>query len=184
MGCGVWGVGCGVWGVGCGVWGVGCGVWGVGCGVWGVGCGVWGVGCGVWGVGCGAWGLGRGAWGVGCGVWGLSVCATPQNQYEYTSITISTLFRKTPHTQVPFALGHYLRNFSITVGPHQGVYKRCGSDINAMSKEDTKSFRCEPNARGMSLVITMRGTDKILELCEVQILGKGIVTNVISLHRN
>ena len=79
-----------------------------------------------------------------------------------------------------FVPGHFLRNFTITVGPHNGAYKKCGSDSNAMSDEDRKSFVCEPDTIGTSLTINMTAIHVALMVCEVQILGKGIILQIIT----
>ena len=44
-----------------------------------------------------------------------------------------------------------------------------------MSDEDRKSFVCEPDAIGTSLTILIRAKRMKVMLCEVQILGTGIV---------
>jgi hypothetical protein len=48
-----------------------------------------------------------------------------------------------------------------------------------MLEEDTQSFRCEPKAIGTSITIKLPGGFKTLEICEVQILGKGNVMYVM-----
>ena len=48
-----------------------------------------------------------------------------------------------------------------------------------MSDEDRKSFVCEPDAIGTSLTITIRAKREKVMLCEVQILGKGIVSHML-----
>ena len=50
-----------------------------------------------------------------------------------------------------------------------------------MSDEDRKSFLCEPDAIGTSLTITVIEKRTKVMLCEVQILGKGIVLNILYL---
>ena len=55
--------------------------------------------------------------------------------------------------------------------------------MNAMSDEDTRSFKCPPNAIGTSLKIKLKTKYwMMLELCEVQILGKGIAMYVMVLR--
>jgi len=122
-----------------------------------------------------------------CVVMCVCICinATPKTshrEYGYTPIIVLALYLRTCYSYMPFAPGDNLRHFSITVGPYNGTYKKCGSNSNAMSKEDTKSFRCEPDAIGTSLKITLPGTFKVLQLCEVQILGKGIDIHWTLLH--
>jgi len=57
--------------------------------------------------------------------------------------------------------------------------------MNAMSDEDTKSFKCPQDTIGTSLKIRLQSKHGIiLELCEVQILGKGTVMYMMILHCN
>ena len=61
------------------------------------------------------------------------------------------------------------------------MYQHCGTLSNAMSDEDTRSFKCAQNTIGTSLKIKLKSKPKIiLELCEVQILGKGIVMYILT----
>ena len=48
-----------------------------------------------------------------------------------------------------------------------------------MSDEDRKSFVCEPHAIGTSLTIIIRAKRMKVMLCEVQILGKGIICHKV-----
>ena len=64
-----------------------------------------------------------------------------------------------------------LWNFNIIVGPN---YK-CGSSSNSIAIGNTKAFTCEPNARGTSLKIQIKGRKECLTLCEVFIFGTGMV---------
>ena len=68
-----------------------------------------------------------------------------------------------------------LRHFSIIVGPNNGTYKKCGSSTNDMSIGDTTAFFCEAHARGTSLKIKLVERKEILTLCEVFILGTGMI---------
>jgi len=65
-----------------------------------------------------------------------------------------------------------LRGFTITVSGQNE--KKCGSDSNVVLTGQTKSFGCEPNAIGNTLMIK-RGKNKVITLCEVQVYGSGIV---------
>ena len=72
-------------------------------------------------------------------------------------------------------IGNMLRNFNITVGPHEGTYKKCGLSTNDMKTGEIRSFSCESNARGTSLKITVKETNTTLSFCEVFVFGKGMV---------
>ena len=67
-----------------------------------------------------------------------------------------------------------MRNFNIIVGPNQGTFKKCGSTSNNMLLGEWKGFLCEPNARGITVKITVKGKGKLLTLCEVYISGTGM----------
>ena len=68
-----------------------------------------------------------------------------------------------------------MRNLNIVVGPHKGTYKTCRSPSNDRARGYTKAFECEPNAKGTSLKITMKGRNTALILSEVFIFGTGKV---------
>ena len=53
-----------------------------------------------------------------------------------------------------------------------------------MSDEDRKSFVCEPDAIGNSVTIQMRAKRAKIMLCEVQVVGKGIVLHCNSCEIN
>ena len=67
-----------------------------------------------------------------------------------------------------------LRNFNITVGPHEGTYKKCGSSSNDMTTGEIRSFSCESNATGTSLKIIIKETNTTLSFCEVFVFGTGM----------
>ena len=69
--------------------------------------------------------------------------------------------------------GERLRTFSIIVGPNNGTYKKCGSSRNNLSSAEARVFSCEPNAKGSSLKIQIKGRRDLLTLCEVFIFGRG-----------
>ena len=78
-----------------------------------------------------------------------------------------------------------LRNFNIIVGPNNGTYKKCGSSTNDMSKGETTAFFCEAHASGISLKITIIGRKQFMILCEVFILGTGMVgvnISIVKIH--
>ena len=53
-----------------------------------------------------------------------------------------------------------------------------------MTTGETTAYTCEANAKGRSLKIQIKGTNKILTLCEVYIVGTGIVGICIAkIHR-
>ena len=54
------------------------------------------------------------------------------------------------------------------------------SPTNTMSTGETKSFPCEPNAKGQELTIRIPGEMRILTLCEVYAYGTGTVELNIS----
>ena len=70
--------------------------------------------------------------------------------------------------------GYRLQRFSITVGPTNGAYKKCGSYRNRMVSHETTAFMCEANARGNSVKIQIQKRRTWLTLCEVFIFGTGM----------
>ena len=75
-----------------------------------------------------------------------------------------------------------LRNFSIIVGPNNGMYKKCGSTTNDMSIGETTAFLCEAHASGTSLKIQINGRRQFLTLCEVFMFGTGMVVKTVALQ--
>ena len=73
------------------------------------------------------------------------------------------------------ATGSWASDSNISVGPHEGTYKRCGLPSNDMSTGEIKSLSCEPDATGTSLMIKRNGKGMILNFCEVLIFGTGMV---------
>ena len=53
------------------------------------------------------------------------------------------------------------------------MYTKCGSPTNNMSSAEARVFSCEPNAKGSSLKIQIKGRRDYLTLCEVFIFGRG-----------
>ena len=74
-------------------------------------------------------------------------------------------------------------DFTISVGPHAGMFKRCGSSHNDMSNVKKKTFQCESKAIGVTLMITVKGF-KSLSLCEVSVFGQGMAQPNISIANN
>ena len=68
-----------------------------------------------------------------------------------------------------------MRHFRILIGPYHGKYMKCGSFSNTMTTGQTKRFLCASNAAGISMTIMIKGRRKRITLCEVSILGKGVV---------
>ena len=68
-----------------------------------------------------------------------------------------------------------MRNFSIVIGPYNGHYWKCGSTTNDIALGETVSFFCDHNATGTALNITINDISDSLVLCEVLVLGIGMV---------
>jgi len=71
--------------------------------------------------------------------------------------------------------GLRLREFTIAVGPNDGVYTLCGSHRNRMATQETTAFMCRANTTGISVKIQIRKMHRWLTLCEVFIFGRGMV---------
>ena len=71
--------------------------------------------------------------------------------------------------------GDSLRQFSIAVGPNDGVYKKCGWSRNKMLTGDTTAFTCEAHATGNSVNIEIKRLQSWLTLCEVFVFGTGML---------
>jgi len=51
-----------------------------------------------------------------------------------------------------------------------------------METNQAKTFLCESNAKGVSVKITVKGSHKIITLCEVYVYGTGMVKVKITLQ--
>ena len=68
-----------------------------------------------------------------------------------------------------------MSNFNIVIGPYNRQYWKCGSTTNDIATGETVSFTCDPNAIGIALTITIKDSSASLVLCEVLVLGIGML---------
>ena len=78
----------------------------------------------------------------------------------------------TRYVDVLLSLGEPFNNLVVTVGPHLGSYKRCGSDGGNHVLE---TFTCPSRAYGVDVKIVAVGADRHLTLCEVVVFGQGTI---------
>ena len=68
------------------------------------------------------------------------------------------------------------QKYSITVGPYNRRYWKCGSTTNVITKRVTVLFTCDRHAKGYALKIALKAQIGYLVLCEVIVLGEGMIS--------
>ena len=68
------------------------------------------------------------------------------------------------------------QKYSITVGPYNRRYWKCGSTTNVIAKRVTVLFTCDRHAKGYAVKITLTAQVGYLVLCEVTVLGEGMTS--------